>query len=245
MFEERISVIVPCFNEEKSIYQNLLKIFSYLGSRFRIFEIIAVNDGSTDQTQNELQKFQKINPLKIINNHVNRGKGQAVKDGMMSGQYEILMFLDADLAIPIEELEKFLTELKNGYDIVIASRSVPGVKIVTPVLWYRRIMEEIFRVLRLIILSDYDVKDTQCGFKIFRQKAALTIFPLMTIKRFAFDAEIIFLAKKFGFKIKELPISLQNPPESHIRLSNDPPNMFFALLKIRFNDILGKYNHAA
>ena len=151
------------------------------------------------------------------------------------------MFLDADLAIPIEELDKFLVEIKNGYDLVIASRLVPGGKVIQKVLWYRIIMEKAFRIIRTIIINNYKVKDTQCGFKVFKREAAMKIFPLVTIKRFAFDSEIIFLAGKYKLKTKELPITLQNPIRSHIRIFRDPFNMLCDLFKIRINDAKLKY----
>ena len=125
---------------------------------------------------------------------------------------------------------------------MIASRFIGKIKVLRPVLWYRSIMEKVFCLLRLIIVNNYGVKDTQCGFKVFKREAALKIFPLLTIQRFAFDTEIIFLAQKMGFSVKELPITLQNPPESHIRILRDSMNMFCDLLRIRWNDWTGKYN---
>jgi len=241
MNSEKISVVIPCFNEERNIANNIRKILSYLEINFENFEIIAVNDGSTDKTTGELKNLQNEIPLTIIDNCENEGKGKAVRDGILKSNNEIVMFLDADLAIPIEELEKFLVEIKNGYDLAIASRLVPGGKVIQKVLWYRIIMEKAFRIIRTIIINNYKVKDTQCGFKVFKREAAMKIFPLMTIKRFAFDAEIIFIAGKCKFKIKELPITLQNPIRSHIRIIRDPLNMFFDLMKIRLNNLKGVY----
>jgi len=241
MIKEKLSVIIPCFNEEGTIYQNIKKIFQYLESSFESFEIVAVNDGSTDKTVAELKKVQDELFLTIIDNYANEGKGKAVRDGMLKSNGEIVMFLDADLAIPIEELEKFIVEIRNGYDIAIASRFVPGGRIIKKVLWYRVIMEKVFRIIRMIILNNYKIKDTQCGFKVFKREAAMKIFPLMTIKRFAFDAEIVFIASKFKYKIKELPIALQNPARSHIRIVRDSLNMFFDLLRIRIRDLRKGY----
>ena len=106
-------------------------------------------------------------------------------------------------------------------------------------------MEKIFQIIRKLILDNYKIQDTQCGFKVMKREAALKIFPFMTVERFAFDAEIIFLATKYGCKIKELPITLQNPIRSHIRIFRDSFNMFFDLIRIRFNDIRGSYNQKA
>jgi dolichyl-phosphate beta-glucosyltransferase len=242
MHKEKISVVIPCFNEERNICDNIRKINDYLKQTFEFFEIIAVNDGSTDKTKEELQKIKaEIPSLKIISNAQNEGKGKVVRDGILESNNEIVMFLDADLAIPIEELDKFVREINNGFDMVIASRFVPGGRIIKKVLWYRQIMEKTFRLIRTMIINNYRVKDTQCGFKVFTKDAAMKIFPLMTIKRFAFDSEIIFLAGKFNFKIKELPITLQNPIRSHVRIIRDPLNMLFDLMKIRLNDFSGKY----
>jgi dolichyl-phosphate beta-glucosyltransferase len=241
MLNKKISVVIPCFNEGRTIYQNIQEINRYLEKNIAAYEIIAVNDGSRDNTLEELQKIQKEVPLKIISHLQNEGKGKVVRDGILMSQNELVMFLDADLAIPIEELEKFLVEMDRGYDLVIASRFVPGLKVLCPVLWYRKIMEKVFRLLRMAILNNWKVQDTQCGFKVFRASVARKIFPMSTVKRFAFDAEIIFIAKKFGYSIKELPVILQNPERSHIRLFRDPVNMFFSLLEIRWNDLTRQY----
>ena len=241
MNSEKISVIIPCFNEERNIQNNIKKIFKYLEENFENFEIIAVNDGSTDKTIEKLKSLQGEIPFAIINNRENEGKGKVVKDGILKSNNEIVMFLDADLAIPIEELNKFVAEINKGYDMAIASRLVPGGKVIQKVLWYRIIMEKAFRIIRTIIINNYKVKDTQCGFKVFKREAAMKIFPLITIKRFAFDSEIIFLAGKFKLKTKELPITLQNPIRSHIRIFRDPFNMLCDLFKIRINDAKLKY----
>ena len=238
----RISVVVPCFNEEKTIYRNLKNIFDYLKNRFPEFELIAVNDGSADRTFEKLNKFQRDFAIRIINNNPNEGKGKAVRQGILKSRFETVMFLDADLGIPVEELERFLEEMDKGFDLVIASRFVPGLKVLRPVAWHRRFMEKVFRILRIMIIDMGNVKDTQCGFKVFRREAAMKIFPRLQVKRFAFDADVVYLANKFGCKIKELPISLQNPPEIHIRLIRDPLNMALDLLRIKVNDWKGKYD---
>lgn len=242
MEKRSLSVIIPCFNEGRRIYENIKKIKSYLENNFENFEIIAVNDGSSDNTGEELKRLQNDFGVKILTHGRNRGKGKAVKDGFLASQNEVVMFLDADLAIPIEELGKFFEEIKKGYQIVIASRFVPGLKIARPVLWYRQILEKVYRILRIIIIGAQDVRDTQCGFKVFTKRAMLDIFPYLTVDRFAFDSEVIFLAKKRRYEIKELPITLQNPTVSSIRIYSDSVNMFLDLLRIRKNDIFGKYN---
>lgn len=242
--DKKISIIIPCFNEGKTIYQNIKKIHDFIGQTFIDYEIIAVNDGSRDNTLAELERIKAEIPVKIINNQINEGKGKVVRDGILNSQHEIVMFLDADLAIPIEDIGRFIEEISNGNDIVIASRFVSGHKSIMPILWYRKIMERMFCILRMIIINNYKIKDTQCGFKVFGREAALDIFSRMTIKRFAFDSEIIFIGNLRGYKIKELPITLQNPIRSSIRIYRDSVNMFLDLIKIRWNHIFGKYGQA-
>jgi dolichyl-phosphate beta-glucosyltransferase len=237
----RISVVVPCFREGKSIYGNIEKINDYLAGKFLDYEIIAVSDGSPDDTISELRRVQKEIPIKIIENKINEGKGKVVRDGMLASSGQFVMFMDADLAIPIESLETFMPEIDKGFDMVIASRLVPGLKVLEPVLWYRKYMERVFMLLRMLIISNFHVRDSQCGFKLFTRDAAMQIFPCLTIKRFAFDSEIIFLAGRKKFKIKEMPIVLQNPKRSSIRIFRDSANMFFDLIKIRLNGFSGKY----
>jgi glycosyltransferase involved in cell wall biosynthesis len=238
---EQISVVLPCFNEGKTIHGNLEKIHHYLEANFKTFEIIAVNDGSTDDTLNELKRFQAKSEIIIIDRKENIGKGRTVKEGILATHFDPVMFLDADLAIPVQEIGKFMDVFSKGFDLVIASRFVDGVKVIKPVIWYRKIMENIFRYIRIAILNTGSIRDTQCGFKVFKKSCAISIFTCTTINRFAFDSEVIFLAEKMKLRIKELPISLQNPRLSHIRIVKDSTNMFFDLIRIRINNFQGKY----
>jgi len=239
-----ISVVLPCFNEAGNIRKNIEEIFRYLERNNPNYEIIAVNDGSTDDTLSQLRNIKKEYPqipLRIVNFKRNGGKGRAVKAGILRSRGEITMFMDADQAIPIQELAKFLVSINEGNDIVIASRFIAKIKILRPVLWYRSVMEKVFRLLRMAIINNYDIQDTQCGFKVFSREAAQKIFPRLTVKGWSFDVEVIFLAKKMGLKIKELPITLQNPQESHIRIVRDSVNMFLDLIRIRLNNWQGRY----
>jgi glycosyltransferase involved in cell wall biosynthesis len=242
MYQVGLSLVVPCYNEDKTIYRNVKVIYQYLRSNVSSFEIIAVNDGSEDNTLQELQRVAREIPLRIITNGMNYGKGHAVKNGVMASKKEMVLFMDADLAISIEELGPFLEMACHGNDICIASRFVPGHHREQVVHWYRKAMEQIFRAMRVVIIGCRDIRDTQCGFKLFKRQAALKIFPLLTINRFAFDSEIIFLAKKRGYNITELPVAIHNLAKSHIHFIRDPLNMSMALMKIRLNNLTGKYN---
>lgn len=241
-FTTSLSVVVPCYNEGKTIYRNLLSIHRFLSDHFTTFEIIAVNDGSTDETKAEIQKAEASIPLRAIHSVENSGKGNAVRRGILSAKHDLIAFLDADLAIPIETLLDFVPKAENeGFDMVIASRFLPGLKVKKPVLWYRQVMERIFRCLRMLILQDFSIQDTQCGFKLFKRETALFIFSRTTINRFAFDSEVIFIALKKRYRILELSITLQNPTRSSIRIVRDSLNMVADLVRIRLNGLKGKY----
>lgn len=246
-FSEKISVIVPCFNEEKTIFENLKKVHEYLSKHFLSFEIIAVNDGSRDNTVQEIEKAQKELPIRFINKTVNSGKGKAVRDGILasSTSSDIVAFADADLALPIEQLGTFVEAHRKGADIAIASRFVSGSKVKAPILWHRWIMERAFRCIRMLITNNFDIKDTQCGMKSFRRQTAFDIFPSLHINRFAFDAEIIYVAKKRHWSIVEIPVIVQNPIKSHVQLLRDPANMIADLIRIRKNDLMGYYENTA
>ena len=236
-----ISVVVPCFNEGKRIYRNIAKIREFLSERFSSFQIIAVNDGSTDDTLVELVRAERDFSITIIDRKRNGGKGKAVRAGMLAGTGDIVMFLDADLGIPIESLDEFLPELGKGANIVIASRMVLGLRVARPVRVHRRFMERIFRLLRIAIIGNPKIRDTQCGFKVFTREAAADIFPRLTIDRFAFDAEIVFIAGMLGYRVREMPIVLQNPVRTSVRIFLDPINMIADLFRIRWNGLTGKY----
>jgi dolichyl-phosphate beta-glucosyltransferase len=245
MTRTSISVVIPCFNEEQVIAENLRKAAAYLASRFETFEIIAVSDGSTDGTVREIRKVREELPeaaIKVVANPENQGKGAAVKAGVLESRYETVMFLDADLTIPIEELDTFLPHLERN-DIAIASRLLPETVFEEKVPWYRSVLAKGFQLAQAAIVGNFDVLDSQCGFKVFTRTAALDIFPLLTVQRFAFDAEVLFLARRFNYAVKQLPVTVRKDDrESHVRLLGDPVNMLFDLIRIRINALLGKYS---
>ena len=245
MNHSSLSVIVPCYNESSVIYATLKNIADFLYRQGVLFEIIPVDDGSTDRTSTEIKRAQQDLPHITINpiyNTVNHGKGQAVKDGVMQSQYDVIVFIDADLTVSIKELEVFLPELAN-HDIIIASRALVKTHFEESNPWYRTCLAKGFRFFQFIILGRTRIKDTQCGFKVFKKDIAKHIFAKITIQRFAFDAEALFVARKFKYSIRQLPVTIhKDTRQSHVNAILDPINMIFALLKIRINDIRGLYN---
>ena len=244
MKHPEISVVVPCYKEAEVIEQNIFKLNDFLRERFERFEIIVVIDGSPDKTRENVERVGNAHPeipLVLIPFKRNRGKGAAVKTGILHSKYELVLFIDADLTIPIEELDSFVQSLDSN-DMVIASRLVSGSRFEEPIPWYRTIMARSFHLLQILILGNFEFSDTQCGFKLFRRDAALSLFQRITIERFAFDAELLFIAKKFNMKVTILPVTiLKDPRNTNVRAFHDSVNMFFALLKIRWNEWSGRY----
>ena len=196
-----LSIVIPAYNEEKRISTTLLKIKEYLNMQAFSWEIILVDDGGSDRTVEIAKNTLEGGRLTIIKNHTNCGKGYSVKSGILRSKGEIILFCDADLSTPIEELEKVLVFINSGWDIVIGSRALPDSDIQVRQRWYREIMGKAFNfIVRSFILDGF--KDTQCGFKCYRREAALAVFGWQKIKRFAFYVESIYIARKMGFRIK-------------------------------------------
>ncbi len=226
-----LSIIIPAYNEERRIASTLTKILNYLSDRDYTWEIILVDDGSTDRTLYKAREVIRDERLIIIENPVNHGKGYSVKKGILASKGEILLFSDADLSTPIEEMDKMLSWIEKGYDIVIGSRALPDSIIELPQAWHRQTMGKIFNLLvHTVVLKGF--KDTQCGFKCFKREGALKIFNLQRITGFAFDVEILLIARKFGFNIKEVPVRWMNSPESKVHIIKGSLSMLIELFKM-------------
>lgn len=236
-----ISIIIPAYNEESRIGPTLDRIGEYMRASGMDYDIVVVDDGSTDNTRAVVtEAARKINGLRLIGNGVNRGKGYSVKNGFFASGGRLVLFSDADLSTPIEELEKFLTELDRGADIVIGSRSLSGSNIIRRQPLYRVLMGKSFnKLVRLLTVSG--LVDTQCGFKLFRRESSEPIFKVQRIERFAFDAELLFLAQKKGLRISELPVRWVNSPQSKVDPVKDSLRMALDLVRIRADYLTGKY----
>jgi dolichyl-phosphate beta-glucosyltransferase len=234
-----ISVIIPAYNEEQRIEASLIRIKDYLDNNFDSYEIIIVDDCSTDKTGEILSRY-KSDKVSVLRNDSNRGKGFSVKRGVLEARYSLVLFSDSDLSTPIEELSNFIQYIEDGYDVVIASRNLEGShrKVKQP--FYRQVMGRVYPVMANLIAVK-GIKDTQCGFKLFKEKAAKRIFRLQTLDRFSFDVEILYLAQKHGLKIKEAPVVWIDKEGSKVNFWEDGIKMIFDLLIIRYNHAMKKY----
>ncbi len=212
-----LSIVIPAYNEERRLPSTLRAIDNYLKQQNYNYEIIVVNDGSIDKTEQVLLSLKsQISNLRIINNKINKGKGAVVKQGMLASTGRYRLFTDADNSTPIEQAGKILFWLEKGYDVVIGSRDIKGAVLNPPQPFLRRLSGQLFRLFRKFVLDLWKIRDTQCGFKAFSMKAADDIFSRLKTKGFLFDVEALLLAKKLGYRIKEVGIYWKNDLESKV-----------------------------
>ena len=232
---KHLSVIIPAYNEEHRIKTTLEAVFNYFVRQNYSWETIIVSDGSKDRTVEIISEFISNKPeFNLIANTQNHGKGYVVRQGMLAANGDYRLFIDADNAISIEHIEKFWPYFNEDYDIVIGSIEVHGAEIHEHAQWYRRFLGKYSKYLIRIVAGLWNIHDTQRAFKIFTAKAATDIFSRTKIDRFGFDIEVLALAKKLGYKIKELPVVWNNPGDSKVGFKS-----YFEVLrdlfKIRFN----------
>lgn len=233
------SIIVPCYNESKRA-DNIVKILQYLHGLDKPWELIIVNDGSTDDTLDKLKSLKKKSDFRLISYRNNRGKGYAVKTGMLAATGEFRLFMDVDLSTPISEIETF-GQFVGQYDVIIGTRKTKGAKVLVHQPILREYLGVIFTLLSQLILNTW-VSDFTCGFKCFSRVAAQRIFSKTRIFRWGFDSEALFLAKKYGFSIKEVPVIWKNDKRTRVRFPNDIISSLSELFAIRYFDwIKGSY----
>ncbi len=232
-----LSIVIPAYNEAERIGPTIEKICDYFGKKKRSFDIVVINDGSRDDTANiVLDRAKGIKNITLLHNPTNQGKGSSIRKGMTHATHDLILLTDADLSTPIEEFEKLFPWIQKGYDIVMGSRGLKESEIISRQPWYRQMMGKAFNLfVRTLILSGF--RDTQCGFKLFRNEAAERIFGVSKINGFAFDVEVLFIARKMGYKIKEVPVRWINSPRSSVNLVRDPIKMLLDLLRIKFRHV--------
>ena len=231
------------YNEEARIGPTLESALRYLKSSRIPAEILVVDDGSSDKTLEIVGRFMGRKAgqtsLRVLKHGKNKGKGAAVKTGALAAKGEVVLFMDADNATPLSEFEKFKPLLKNGVQVIVGSRAVDRsqVKVAQP--FYRQALGRLANLV-IQVLVVWGIWDTQCGFKAFTRKAASEVFPRQTINRFGFDFELLFIAHKLGFSIKEVSVQWFNSPYSKVHLG-DYLHTLIELFSIRWNDLKGLY----
>lgn len=243
----KLSVVIPAYNEEDNIKSGVLdEVYSYLKKQKYDWELLIVDDKSKDNTVKLVEDFKKGKKNMRLLKEPHRGKGGTVIAGMLAAKGEIVLFTDMDQATPIDQIEKFFPKFKKGFDGVIGSRQGrKGAPLI------RKLMAWGFATLRNVILG-LPYKDTQCGFKAFKNDAAKEIFKKMEVfnnKRSiegaavnaGFDLEMLYIARKLGYKVAEVPVTWQHKGTERVSLVKDSIEGFLDLLRVRINSLRGKY----
>ncbi len=238
------SIVIPAYNEGLRITATLDKVLAYIALEHWAAEIVVVNDGSHDDTAVIVRRYAVQHPaVRLVENPGNRGKGYSVRHGMAEAAGDLLLFSDADLSSPIYEAPKLFAALADGADVAVGSRWLQRELQTERQPFYRQLFGRVFNLLLRIILG-LRFKDTQCGFKAFTRRAAQEIFARQRIERWGFDPELLFLAKKLGFQVAEVPVEWAHDERSKINPLKDGVRMFLEMLTIRWNDLTGKYASA-
>jgi dolichyl-phosphate beta-glucosyltransferase len=231
-----LSIVIPAYNEEVRLVPTLARIKEYLAGQSYSSEILVVDNASSDRTI-EVAREAGVEVLE----EPQRGKGAAVRTGMLAARGELILFSDADLSTPIEEVEGLMAELQAGSDVAIASRGLPESKLPVRQPWYRELVGRAGNVLvRLVAVRG--IADTQCGFKLFPRAIARRLFGAQLMTGIAFDMEILFLAQRSGMKIAEVPVTWIDSPETRISRVRDSLDAIKDLARIRMNWIRGRYS---
>jgi dolichyl-phosphate beta-glucosyltransferase len=227
-----LSVVIPAYNEEKRLPQSLAAVMDFLKAQPYGSEILVSDDGSQDRTVVLAKELLKDFPHQILVTSQNRGKGHAVRQAMLAATGDYVLFTDADLSTPIEEVAKFLPRLEKDQDVVIGSRALPGSQVEIHQNLLREIMGKVFNFIAQK-WAFKGIHDSQCGFKCFRRAAAQKLFSLQKLDGFSFDVEIVYLAQKLGLRLLELPVIWRNSSQSRVQVLRDPLMMFWDVLRIR------------
>lgn len=226
------SIIIPAYNEENRLPSTLILCIDYFDSRNLPYEIIIVDDGSRDSTAAMVRKFQKIRKqITLITLPKNRGKGHAVRTGVLSSRGSVVLMADADGSTPFEEVERLERELEQGNPIAFGSRALHSEETSVNAWWYRKVIGRIFNLV-VNTLTVPDVRDTQCGFKLFKSEVAQKLFSLQTLDGFAFDVELLYLAHRLGYTFKEVPVNWHSVAGSKVNVITDSFRMFCEVLSL-------------
>lgn len=240
--EVYLSVVIPVYNEVDKIEKTLDVIFEYLDDKY-IYEIIVVDDGSIDRTSGIVEEIEKRNSkIKLLKNEVNQGKGYSLKKGILGARGKYILFTDCDLSTPFEDVDKILLCLEKDYDIAIGSRKLKDSVIEIHQPWWREFMGKVYYFFAHLLIIPC-ISDFNCGFKGYKRNVAHHLYGISRLKRWGFDVEIIFLARKFQYKMKEVPVVWSNSKTTKVNPLLDAIRSFVELIQIRLNDLKGLYKN--
>ena len=231
---------MPAYNEEARIGRTLERIAAYLAARSFTWEVLVVDDGSVDRTRAIVEEAGRRVPGIRVLPVAHGGKGWAVRQGMLAATGRLRFMADADLAMPIDQLDGFLARAEEGFDVMVASREAPGARRFNEP-HMRHVMGRVFNwAVRLLAVRGF--QDTQCGFKCLTADASVSLFSVMGVDGFGFDVELLYVAKKRGLSVVEVPIQWRYQPRSRIRPLRDPALMLADIMRIRLRSLAGKYD---
>lgn len=240
-----LSIVIPAYNEAQRIGPTLEAITAHMNACGLDYELLVVSDGSTDSTDSVVQSYaQNDSRIQLISYHPNRGKGCAVRTGMLKARAKDVLLSDADLATPIDELEKLQETAANGCAVVVGSRALKTSMIIGWRPWYRELSGKVFNtIVRLLAIPS--VRDTQCGFKLFKDGSARRIFSIARLDGFGFDVEALYLARKLGYRIGETGVRWNNSPTTKVSVLKHTLPMLVEVVRVRINDWKKRYESPA
>lgn len=240
----QLSIVIPAYNESARIGATLERVMSCVMDRGWDAEVLVVDDGSTDNTSLIVKQWMEEHPrLHLVQNPGNRGKGYSVRNGLLQAAGEVVMFTDADLSAPMEEAELLMQAIADGADVAIGSRWLDKTRQTIHQPMYRRFFGRCFNWVTRTVMG-LPFKDTQCGFKAFRRPVAQVIFRLQRIERWGFDPEILFIARKLKYVVREVPVTWGHDERSRMSYLKDGMKMLEEMAVIRTNSLAGRYDEA-
>lgn len=244
MAHPQLSIVIPAYDESARIENALERVMSCVQEQGWDAEVLVVDDGSKDNTAAIVQRWMSRYPrLHLVQNPGNRGKGYSVRNGLLQAAGDVVMFTDADLSAPMEEAERLLAAIADGADVAIGSRWMDRTRQTIHQPLYRQFFGRCFNWITRLVMG-LPFKDTQCGFKAFKRSAAQVIFRLQTIERWGFDPEILFIARKLKYVIREVPVTWGHDERSRMSYLKDGMKMLEDMAKIRANSLAGRYDEA-
>jgi dolichyl-phosphate beta-glucosyltransferase len=236
----RLSIVVPAYNEERRLPPTMARVVAWIRAQDFPCEVVVVDDGSRDATAAVAAKALEGVEHRVLSHPVNRGKGAGLKTGMTAARGEYVLMTDADLSTPIEEVSRFLDVHAQGVPVVIGTRKTAGARVLRHQSFVRENMGKVFTLLSNLLVCR-GVTDFTCGFKCFRADACREVFSRLEEQGWAYDTEVLFLARKLGFEVREVPVSWTNDESTRVRLFRDAIGSFMGLMRIRGRALSGRY----